>query len=166
MMGKKRPLYQWPERLPKPSVEYSYAPKNAFYRTQMEGGRARHRRRGKSIATRVNVKWKIPRDDMKDFRFFIFELVGADSGWGFFLTPLLFDDEVKSMKARFVNSDEPFSVENEDNVIHTVSAELEVMELNLMKEANFFERNPDVFETTLNPLHELINEDMPQKFGE
>ncbi|GGZ83353.1 hypothetical protein GCM10007161_13590 [Ignatzschineria indica] len=165
-MSNKRALYKWPERLPCPFMEYSYAPSNAFYRTKMESGRARHRRRSKSITTKVQVKWKIPRVDMKDFRFFVFELVGADAGWGFFLTPLLFDDEVKDMKARFTNPDNPFSVTNEENVLYIVTAELEVMELNLMQEHEFFERNADVFERAIDPLHELINEDMPEKFGE
>lgn len=165
-MSKDRELYTWPERLPLPLKEYSYAPKNAFYRTQMESGEARHRRRSKRIKTVVNVKWKIPRVDMKDFRFFVFELVGADAGWGYFLTPLLFDGEVKNMKARFMNPDEPFTVANEENIVHVVTAQLEVMELDLMKEHDFFERNPDVFEVVIDPLHELINEDMPSKFGE
>lgn len=165
-MSNKRALYAWPERLPMPFMEYSYAPKNAFYRTQMESGEARHRRRSKRIKTVVSVKWKIPRVDMKDFRFFVFELIGADAGWGYFLTPLLFDDEVKKMRARFMNPDEPFTVSNEQNHIYVVSAQLEVMELDLMKEHDFFGRNPDVFEVVIDPLHELINEDMPSKFGE
>lgn len=165
-MSKNRPLYRWPEKLPLPMKEYSYSPKNAFYRTQMESGESRHRRRSKRIKTVVNVQWKIERKDMKDFRFFVFEIIGADAGWGYFLTPLLFDDEVKQMKVRFINPDEPFTVSNEGNVLHVVTAQLEVYDLDLMKEHEFFERNPDVFETAIDPLHVLINEDMPSKFGE
>ncbi len=160
------PIYTWPKRLPCPYRDYSYSPQNVFYRTNMEGGRARHRRKGRSITTRVSVSWKIPRVDMKDFRFFVFELIGNDSGWGFFLTPLLFDDEVKNMKARFCNPNEPFKVTNEQNQIFIITAELEVMELGLIKETDFLERNPDVFEAVTNPLHELINTDMPEYFGE
>lgn len=141
-MSENRSLYRWPEKLPLPMKTYSYAPKNAFYRTQMEGGEARHRRRSKRIKTVVDVQWKIPRDDMADFRFFVFELVGADAGWGYFLTPLLFDSEVKDMKARFVNAEEPFKVANEENVVHVVTAQLEVYDLDLITENDFYKRNP------------------------
>ncbi len=159
-------MYSWPKKLPCPFYNgYSYSPVNPFIRTQMDSGRARHRRRFKTVATKVSVTWKIPKADMADFRYFVFELVGADSGWGFFLTPLLFDDAVKPMKARFSNPETPFTVTPEQNTLFIVTAELEVMELNLIKEDLFFERNPDVFDQAINPLHELINDEMPDYFG-
>lgn len=153
----------WPERLPKPFYDgYGYAPVSPFIRTQMDSGRARHRRRFRSVATKINVTWKIRREDMKDFRFFIFDLVGG-AGWGFFKTPLLFDgDQCKLMKARFTNSDVPFNASNEQNKHFIVTAELEVFELDLISSGDYYTRNPDQFGFLIgNRLHVHVNQTMP-----
>lgn len=153
----------WPERLPKPFYDgYSFAPVNPFIRTQMDSGRARHRRRSRVVKTKVNVTWKIPREDMKDFRFFIFDLVGG-AGWGFFKTPLLFDgDQCKLMKARFTNAENPFNAGNEQNRQFIVTAELEVFELDLISEDDFYARNPDQLMLFAgNRLHHLLHVTMP-----
>lgn len=153
----------WPERLPTPFHDgYNYAPVSPFIRTPMDSGHARHRRRSRVVKTKINVSWKIPREDMKDFRYFVFELVGG-SGWGFFQTPLLFDgDQCKMMKARFLDAETPFSVANEENMVLVVTAAVEVYELHLISQDDYYARNPDqLMLFGGNRLHHLLHVTMP-----
>lgn len=153
----------WPERLPKPFYDgYGFAPVSPFIRTQMDSGAARHRRRSRVVKTKITVSWKIPREDMKDFMYFVFELVGG-AGWGFFQTPLLLaGNQCKLMKARFTNAETPFNASNEQNMHFIVSAELEVFELDLISKNDFFVRNPDQFGHFIGDrLHIHLNQTMP-----
>lgn len=153
----------WPARLPKPFYDgYGYSPVNPFIRTQMDSGRARHRRRSRVVKTKLTVTWKIPREDMKDFRFFVFEKIGG-AGWGFFQTPLLFDgNQCKLMKARFTNAETPFNASNEQNRHFIVTAELEVFELDLISSDDFYTRNPDQLGILVgDKLYKHVNITMP-----
>lgn len=134
--------FVWPDRLPCPSVDFEYAPNSPFIRTQMDYG-ARHRPRFKRFSERFRVNYLIKRNDMKDFRYFVYEIIGKQNYWGWFQTPLMVDDELKMMRARFVNANQPFTVINKGNVIWEVSAELECFELNLISELDYFDRNID-----------------------
>lgn len=152
-------LPKWPEKLPCPLADaYSYVPKVNAKRTQMESGTARHRRLSRKIPHTVNVEWLIPKADIADFRFFAFDIVNVV---GFFTTPLRFDEEIKQMKARFINPTEPFTVANVQNFYYKVVAQLEVLEMDIISDDDFYIRNDDYMLLLSNPLHEYIHTTLP-----
>lgn len=119
-------LLKWPDRLPCPFYEYNYAPQGSFVRTQMDSGLARHRRKSRQQRMRINVVWKIPREDMSVFRIFVMDLVGGN-GWVWFEMKLMFEDELETINARFINPEQPYNAQNVLNKIWSVTAELEVI---------------------------------------
>ena len=152
-------MYETPVNFPVPQADgYEYNPVSPFTRTQMDSGRARHRRRNKTIATAVKVVWVVPKPMMAQFRYFFFDLVR----WGFFKTKLQFDQDIKMMKARFSNAETPFSVSSVQNTFFKVTAELEVFELDLIDEATYLNSSDNgIFAGLTNPLHQLVNVEMP-----
>ncbi|PIT10737.1 hypothetical protein BGI40_01430 [Snodgrassella communis] len=136
-------IQKWPARLPVPDVDYSYSLKSPFMRTTLNSGRARQRRISNNSPTEVQVTWKIKWADMADFRYFVHEIVGQQSGWGFFLTPLAFEEHKKMVKARFINSDQPYEAVNDSNVFWVVSAKLETYDASLITYDEFIKRNPE-----------------------
>ena len=153
-------LPTWPEKLPCPLADvYSYVPKVNAKRTQMESGTARHRRLSRKIPHTVNVKWLIPKADIADFRFFAFDIVNVV---GFFTTPLRLDEEIKQMKARFINPTEPFTVANVQNFFYEVVAQLEVIEMDIISADAYFTRNADYLELAADPLEIFIHQTLPE----
>ncbi|WLT02905.1 hypothetical protein [Snodgrassella alvi] len=133
----------WLNKLPPPDVEYTYAPSNCFVRTTLTNGRARQRRITNNPPVIVDVRWKIPRELMADFRYLVHEIIGKQCGWGFFYIPLAFDSGFKKVKARFIDGDSPYKVTNESNVLWTVTAQLETFDVGLLDQEEFKNRNPD-----------------------
>ena len=137
---------------------YTYSPVQPFARTQMDSGLAKHRRRFKTIPTKINVSWMVKKELMSSFRYFYYEL----ARWDWFYTRIIFDDEIKPMKARFTNGETPFVVENVGNVCYKVSAEIEVMEADVISEYDYLMRDENgVMRDLLNPLHQRVNVEMP-----
>lgn len=152
-------LPTWPEKLPCPLADsYSYVPKVNAKRTQMESGTARHRRLSRKIPHTVSVKWLIPKADIADFRFFAFEIVDVV---GFFTTPLRLDEEIKQMKARFINPTEPFTVANVQNFFYEVVAQLEVLEMDIISADTYLSRNADYLAFATDGLHTYIHNTLP-----
>ena len=152
-------LPTWPEKLPCPLADvYSYVPKVNAKRTQMESGTARHRRLSRKIPHTVNVEWLIPKADLADFRFFAFDIVNVV---GFFTTPLRFDEEIKQMKARFINPTEPFTVANVQNFFYKVVAQLEVLEMDIITADAYISRNADYLGFATDGLHIYIHNTLP-----
>ena len=149
----------WPEKLPCPLADsYSYAPKVNAKRTQMESGTARHRRLSRKIPHTVSVKWLIPKADIADFRYFAFDIVNVV---GFFTTPLRFDEQIKQMRARFINPTEPFTVTNVQNFFFEVVAQLEVLEMDIISADTYLSRNADYLGFATDGLHTYIHNTLP-----
>lgn len=139
---KKKFIYKWPDKLPNPYYRYSYAPVNSFSRTPMQGGVARHRVENELEEMNINVEWKIPFDQMEDFLFFVHKLIGKRSSWGFFELPLIFDEKIKYVLARFCDPNKPYNSVNEGNTQWSVTAKMEVIGLETISESDYWKRNP------------------------
>lgn len=137
---------------------YSYSLVQPFVRTQMDSGLARHRSRFKTIPTKINVTWIVKKELMSSFRYFVYEL----AGFNWFYTRIIFDDEIKPMKARFTNAETPFSVENVQNICYKISAEIEVLESDIITEFEYLSRDANgVMRNLINPLYQRVDVDMP-----
>ena len=152
-------MYRMPEIFKTPLADgYNYAPQRPFRRSSMDSGLARSRPTSKAVTTKFNVTWFIPRELMATFRYIVFNEIK----WQEFETKLILDGEVKYMKAQFCNAEQPFTVENVQNVVYKVSAELECSELDLIDEYTMLNTDANgVLDVLTNPLHQIVNVDMP-----
>lgn len=152
-------MYRMPEVFKTPLADgYGYAPQRPFRRSSMDSGLARTRPASKTVVTKFNVTWFIARELMATFRYIVFNEIK----WQEFETKLILDGEVKYMKAQFINAEQPFTVENVQNVVYKITAELECRDLDLMDEyamLNTDENN--ILDGLTNPLHQLVNVEMP-----
>ena len=122
-------LPHFPDILPCPFINgYSYSKKNAFIRTQMDSGRARHRRRYKTVADHVNVTWIMDNEQLSIFEgFFNYETC---YGAGWFITGLGNGLGINCVKARFTNPETPYQVNHINNsALWSVTAMLETFEM-------------------------------------
>ncbi|MBP6861338.1 MAG: hypothetical protein KBC57_03165 [Neisseriaceae bacterium] len=116
-----------PDVVPCPLLNgYGYAPQNPFIRSQMDSGRARQRRRFKSVAKKASVSWLMTDEQLAIFEsFFDYETCG---GVGWFRLNLKNGLGMVCVKARFINPEEPYSVQK-NNKFWTISAVLETFDM-------------------------------------
>ena len=121
-------LPHFPDILPCPLLNgYGYSPKNSFTRTQMDSGRARHRRRFKTIAEHVNVTWIMNHKQLSIFEgFFNFETC---SGAGWFVAGLGNGFGIRCVRARFTNPEAAYQVSRISGALWNISAVLETFEM-------------------------------------
>lgn len=105
---------------------YSFSPQKAFKRTQMDSGRARHRRTTVTIAKKANVNWLMTKNQLSVFEaFFDYELCG---GVRFFKITLANGHGLVCVKARFIEPSEPYIVEKH-GPYWIIAASLETFEM-------------------------------------
>lgn len=128
----------FPDVLPKPLMSgYGYSPQSAFVRTQMDSGRARHRRRFKNYATQVTASWMFTPEQLSAFEaFFDYETCGGASWFRLELGNGL---GLSCLKARFIDPESPYQIKKVDSsVLWQLTAVLETFEMPKYDEHVYF----------------------------
>jgi hypothetical protein len=97
------PVPVWPTSLPQCPLEINYVeqPHYNVVRTEMESGRARHRRRYPQVFAKLAMTWCMTGPQLAEFKRWLREDVGAS----FFEIDLLLDEAIETVTARFTPQD-------------------------------------------------------------
>ena len=118
-------MINWPNNLPRPTINYTLQAQPSVSRTRMDSGRCRQRRRFMGQQHQVEVQWSFTDAEFQLFKSVHWGLLAAGADW--FELELLSGDGVKQHKARFIGGG--FASTYQDNGGWLVSAALELKEV-------------------------------------
>ncbi len=92
----------WPGTLPGPlAADYVQEPKHNVLRTEMESGRARHRKRFPQAYSRLALSWAMTSTELSEFKTWL----RLEAGPRFFDIDLMLDGAPRTVEARFTPAD-------------------------------------------------------------
>lgn len=156
-------LVCWPDRLPFPSVQYSYQPKASYVRTDMDAGRPRVRRRFLKTPTTVALQWSLTQEQLELFEGFVFhDLLG---GIAWFVMPIANGRGINRVKVRFSQPDSPYQVSLvAPDREWTVTAQAETMGMPVLSADAYWvalNMGERTFADAESDLRQLVNVDLP-----